>query len=66
MKMFLYFSVSLEYSDLSTSQDCARLEGMKTKWIEIKLKLTSQASSLPTWWNNKGGGGEPKVNQEKK
>lgn len=33
MKMFLYFSVSPEHSDLNTSQDCARLEGMKTKWI---------------------------------
>lgn len=32
-KMFLYFSVFPEHSDLNTSQDCATLERMKTKWI---------------------------------
>lgn len=33
MKMFLYFNISLKHSDLNITQDCARLEGMKTKWI---------------------------------
>ena len=33
MKMFLYFNVSPEHSDLNTSQECTRLDGMKTKWI---------------------------------
>lgn len=31
MKMFSHFDISREHSDLNTSQDSARLEGMKTK-----------------------------------